>query len=154
MSGEEWRSLADRPGYEISSHGRLRSTRGGTTRIHAMYPDRGGYMRTSAGSDGAKLVHILVALAFLGPRPDGMHIRHLDGDQRNNRVDNLAYGTPSENARDIVRHGRNPNTNKTRCIQGHEYDEANTRISQGKRVCRACRRESARRASLRKKAAA
>ncbi len=33
----------------------------------------------------------LVALTFLGPRPSGYAIHHLDGDPRNCRVDNLAY---------------------------------------------------------------
>lgn len=45
-------------------------------------------------------VHWLVAEAFLGIRPEGLVIRHLDGDGNNNRVENLSYGTPSQNFQD------------------------------------------------------
>ena len=32
------------------------------------------------------------------------------------------------------------NASKTHCTRGHEYSQENTRISQGRRVCRACKR--------------
>lgn len=50
-------------------------------------------------------VHTLVLEAFVGPAPDGMECRHLDGNQRNNRLGNLAWGTPDQNQADKVRHG-------------------------------------------------
>jgi len=52
-------------------------------------------------------VHELVLLTYVGPRPDGMLIRHLDGDPSNNRLDNLKYGSPAENYQDQVEHGTN-----------------------------------------------
>jgi hypothetical protein len=87
------------------------------------------------------LVHRLVMAAFVGPCPEGMVIRHLDGDPSNNSVDNLRYGTYSENAYDRVLHGRDRSARKTHCPQGHPYDEVNTRIDShsGARRCRACR---------------
>ena len=42
-------------------------------------------------------VHKLVAEAFLGPRPDGHVIDHIDGNHLNNRADNLRYITQKEN---------------------------------------------------------
>ncbi len=45
-------------------------------------------------------VHRLVAWAFLGPQPAGHFVRHLDGDPANNRLSNLAYGTPWNNITD------------------------------------------------------
>lgn len=53
-------------------------------------------------------VHELVMLAFVGAKPDGMVIRHLDGNNQNNHKDNLCYGTKSENVSDMVRHGTHP----------------------------------------------
>lgn len=50
-------------------------------------------------------VHRAIAEAFFGPCPDGMQCRHLDGNPRNNAVENLAWGTPEENHADKVAHG-------------------------------------------------
>lgn len=50
----------------------------------------------------------LVMLAFVGERPEGMDIRHLDGVVTNNNLSNLCYGTRSENILDCVRHGTHP----------------------------------------------
>jgi HNH endonuclease len=51
-------------------------------------------------------VHRLVLLAFVGPCPQGMQCRHLNGDPTDNRVENLKWGTAYENAADAIRHGR------------------------------------------------
>ncbi len=51
-------------------------------------------------------VHVLVAAAWIGPRPVGMHVNHKDGRKTNCRPSNLEYVTPSENqlhARQFVR---------------------------------------------------
>lgn len=60
------------------------------------------------GNGGRKysFVHKLVMAAFVGPRPDGIEIRHLDGDPTNNALSNLAYGTHVENMKDRSLHGR------------------------------------------------
>ena len=41
--------------------------------------------------------HKLVALTWLGPRPEGMEIDHLNGNKLDWSVDNLEYVTPAEN---------------------------------------------------------
>ena len=51
-------------------------------------------------------VHRLVARAFLGECPLGLHVLHGDGDKTNNHYTNLCYGTPAENVADTARHGR------------------------------------------------
>ena len=58
-----------------------------------------------AGRGRNLLVHTAVALAFHGPRPRHAEVRHLDGDETNNRSTNLVWGTHSQNGRDIVHHG-------------------------------------------------
>ncbi len=50
-------------------------------------------------------VHLIVLRAFCGERPEGMVARHLNGDRKDNRLSNLAWGTPEENCRDRDRHG-------------------------------------------------
>lgn len=52
------------------------------------------------------MTHTLVALAFIGKRPDGLVINHIDGNKHNNRVQNLEYITQAENhlhARNIIK---------------------------------------------------
>lgn len=53
-----------------------------------------------------RTVHSLVAAAFLGPRPHGHEVRHLDDDKLRNHVSNLAYGTHRDNMQDAIRNGK------------------------------------------------
>lgn len=51
-------------------------------------------------------VNRLVAEAFYGPAPTTeSQCRHLDGDRRNNRPENLDWGTPAQNSRDAAAAG-------------------------------------------------
>lgn len=131
--------------YEVSSVGRIRSnprpkTRGG---ILAMPIGKRGYRAVSLclrGKQTTHEVHRLVALAFHGARGSGIETRHLDGDELNNCLSNLAYGSSSDNQFDTVRHGTHRNSRKTNCPQGHEYTPENTRMYRGARHCRKCQR--------------
>lgn len=51
-------------------------------------------------------VHRLVMLTFVGPCPMGQEVRHLNGHSKDNRLENLAYGTRSENNLDVLRQGK------------------------------------------------
>ena len=97
-------------GYSISDNGVVSSSRrsGSKGGVRSLNRDKKGYYRVTLSRNGKKynrLVHQLVAEAFLGPRPDGMFACHRDGDNTNNNVSNLYYGTRSDNVRDAVRHG-------------------------------------------------
>jgi hypothetical protein len=147
----EWRPVAGyEETYSVSSTGLVRShprhgTLGGILRPHQ---SKWGYMNvllTQNSKPWTVTVHLLVARAFLGPRPEGMETRHLDGDPTNNHASNLRYGTKSENARDRIRHGNHSNASKTHCKNGHPFDEENTGRAKGgrERYCRICKRENA-----------
>ncbi len=67
-----------------------------------------GYRRVALCKDGTIknfYVHGLVLLAFVGPKPEGLEVRHLDGNPANNHLENLRYGTKAENAKDRAVHG-------------------------------------------------
>jgi hypothetical protein len=111
---EEWRQVVGFEDYEVSSFGRVRRVTGGQGAkvgrvltwhvcVSTAYPTI-RFFRD--GKRTARCVHQVVARAFHGPRPEGMHIRHLDGNTMNCAAINLAYGTASENGQDKVRHGR------------------------------------------------
>jgi hypothetical protein len=50
-------------------------------------------------------VHRLVLEACVGPCPPGMEGTHINGDRRDNRLDNLRWATHAENIQDKDRHG-------------------------------------------------
>jgi hypothetical protein len=116
---EEWRPIPGTDGwYEASSLGRVRSwkmlgTRPTRRAREPRYLKPGknqGYdfvtiKRSDQDHFQSVAVHCLVAEAFLGPRPKGMDVCHIDGSRDNHRIDNLRYGTRSENQMDRVEHG-------------------------------------------------
>lgn len=93
---------------------------------------------TRDGKSNGYRVHQLVALTFLGVRPDGMEVRHINDDPSDNREQNLAYGTRRENMLDRGRNGINTHANKTHCKRGHLYSGENLIVRDGKRSCRSC----------------
>jgi hypothetical protein len=83
-----------------------------------------------------------------------LHMMHLCDNPRCINVGHLRPGTHAENMADSARKGRttNQNKNKTECLNGHPFDESNTRITpQGERACRTCAREWMRAARARAK---
>lgn len=83
--------------WQVSSHGRCRSTLG-IISYGSLMPSGYSIVRISKTH---LLVHRLVAFAFLGPPPNktAWEVHHRDGDPANNRVENLEYVTRSQNIR-------------------------------------------------------
>lgn len=100
----EARKIADNPDYAVTRDGRVFSkSRGDWCQLNPS-PDADGYMHVSVGGK-RYAIHTLVLEAFVGPCPEGLDCcRHLDGDSYNNHVENLCWGTDSENAKDAARH--------------------------------------------------
>jgi hypothetical protein len=107
-----------------------------------------GYWFIKLPGNVTLLIHVAVLEAFVGPRPDEQADGcHKDDDRDNNHLANLEWATHAENQQTAVKNGRNQNTNKTRCKNGHEFTPENTinRISSNgrpRRDCRACQVES------------
>lgn len=87
-----------------------RARDGATWRRLKGSPTSKGYLTVTPAVDGkyrTRLVHRLVAEAFHGLEPRGLRqVRHLDGDQTNNRPENLDWGTQQDNWSDRLVHGR------------------------------------------------
>ncbi len=71
----------------------------------------GGYLTVMMSRNGKRhyrqVSHIILE-TFIGPRPDGMVCRHLNGNNQDNRLVNLCWGTDSENHEDMRSHGTMP----------------------------------------------
>ena len=131
MTTTTWAVVPNTGGrYEVSDDGRVRSLSWTSQMIRngRMVPKRkggaelvvtyagNGYGRVGMSTPNGKVkvaIHTLVMLAFVGSRPAGKEVRHIDGDKRNNSLANLAYGTPVENARDREAHGTQPRGEKS-----------------------------------------
>lgn len=150
---EIWKPVPGYEGvYDISSLGRVRSVaridrfgRSLPERILKHGQHKYGYPVVGLWRDNrqtTRTVHSLIAEAFIGPRPEGMEVRHLDGNRRNCRLSNLAYGTHAENMADMIEHGMS-RAKQTHCASGHPFDEENTQVVQQRdgrtrRFCRIC----------------
>lgn len=116
LPGEEWRPVIgweDR--YEVSSLGRLKrlkDTASSLAGIAKFKPRSWGYpsveLRDGSGSFTCVSLHVLVARAFLGERPQGHDVNHIDGNKNNNSPGNLEYVTHAENNLHAQRIGLNP----------------------------------------------
>lgn len=130
-STESWKEIPGFTGYEVSTHGRVRSFwarrgnwRTGRTFVigsspHILKPriNRGGYrcvdliLNPGSGKRVAATVSRLVLTAFVrSPKPGELALHKNDPDKGNNRLDNLEWGyKPQNNGEDVVRHrGQHP----------------------------------------------
>ena len=103
---EMWKSVIDYEGlYEISNKGRLRSVdritpdgRRVKGKLKKPSKDKNGYLVSQLYKDGSSKnvkLHRLVLQAFVGP--DKLQVNHLDGNKKNNEINNLEYCTSKEN---------------------------------------------------------
>lgn len=110
---EQWRKVPGYSRYSASSDGRVRRDVSMSTKppglLKIWHHKETGYGKVTMTSDDGKSsslsLHVVVAAAFLGPRPSGMVTRHRDGNGANNAAANLCYGTHAENVRDAIEHG-------------------------------------------------
>jgi len=90
---EEWRDIPGYEGiYQVSDLGRVK--RVATEHILKPRRNRWGYLQVQLSVRTNRktwVVHRLVALTFIGPRPQGCDINHRNGIKTENHLDNLEY---------------------------------------------------------------
>lgn len=115
---ETWKPIPNFNGYEISSKGQIHSyyklgnhkLMPEPQRIIATRLSSSGYLcSTLTNNEGNKItdsVHKFMAVAFLGPCPEGLEVCHWDDVKLNNTLENIRYGTKKENKEDAARNGK------------------------------------------------
>ena len=115
------RPIPNYPGYYAGTDGHIWSRKTGVWRRLSelitggdVYP----MVRLYCGRTYNRRVYRLVARAFLGPRPTGLQVRHVNDDKSDNRPSNLRYGTGKQNAADRERNG----------LQARGEDDGNAKV--------------------------
>lgn len=108
--------IADFPGYYVTATGEVWSDKSksgrGKGKLHKLkgrYDKSNRHLRVGLLKNGRQFnrpIHQLVAKAFLVKPAHSQCVRHLNDDPTNNQVDNLTWGTFTENAFDALRNER------------------------------------------------
>lgn len=106
---EEWKPVVGFENhYEVSSLGAIRRLTDGLRRgikagfVIKQHVIKSGYVivglyNRDTGKRHSLQVHNIVTAAFLGPKPRGMQVNHIDGNKQNRAASNFEYVTASEN---------------------------------------------------------
>lgn len=84
--------------YSVSDFGRVRREPSG--RLLSPPVNSTGYLTIGLSKHGCRKtykVHSLVCEAFIGPRPSGYQVNHIDTDRKNAKLSNLEYLPPRVN---------------------------------------------------------
>lgn len=108
---EIWRDIPGYNGlYQVSNLGRIKSlsTHNHKTPIilKTYLSGQGKYEALKLqvqANRGTHYVHDLVANAFIGEKPTGYEVNHIDSNRLNNHADNLEYMTHAENVQYTVK---------------------------------------------------
>jgi len=102
---EQWRPVVGYEGsYSVSNLGRIRRDAPGSGAVVGRILRQkwlGRYLGVAFGYHRGEqptnhYVADMVMAAFVGQKPDGLTVNHIDGDKTNNRRDNLEYATYAE----------------------------------------------------------
>lgn len=113
--------IKEMPNYYINEYGKIFSlNKRGLMKEVISQPC--GYIRHTLYDNYKTLavrVHSLVAQYFIGPRPKGMQVNHIDGNKTNNHYSNLEYVTPLRNVQHSVEMGLKPSWFKS--VDNNEF---------------------------------
>lgn len=142
MLEERWKDVPDHPGYQVSDLGAVRTIdrmvtgKDGRSELHrgkVLKPQvlRTGYHEIYLSDGGRRkhrTIHSLVAEVFLGKRPEGCDVMHLNGNRSDNRASNLSYGSRSDNLRGCYAYGGKKGNGK---LSLEDVDDIRRRIECG-----------------------
>ena len=112
----EWSQVADWSGYKVSSIGQVYSLK--SNKILKPMTAKSGhlyvYLYDGSGFSKKVYIHQIVLRSFGFYSKENEECRHLNGNPKDNRLENLQWGTRQENVDDRRRHGRMPIPHKSK----------------------------------------
>lgn len=158
MKLEVWVTIPGHRDYEVSNCGRVRSKNRIVTDKNGVKKNyRGRVLKPTKNSRGYLYVwvgtspepqthapvHQLVMESFVRQRGTGEYICHKNDNKLDNRLENLYFGSPSENILDQVKNNRHGQSTKDKCSRGHTLRKPNLRVDLlPHRGCLACSKSS------------
>ena len=101
-----WREIKNFNNYQVSKSGLVRNKK--TKSIIKPFVNNNGYLRVNLYKGGIgykKLVHVIVAEAFIDNPLNFNEIDHINNNRKDNKVSNLKYITHSDNIKKVWREG-------------------------------------------------
>lgn len=132
----ELKPIPSFPGYSITRGGRIwseRSNRWMSTHISGHLGGREITGLRQGGHQRIVAIHRLLLETFVGPCPEGMECRHLDGNRLNNSLENLCWDTHFRNNQDKVLHGTAGRGGRKRKLTDQQVAEVRRQLRGGVR---------------------
>lgn len=125
---ENWKIIEEFPNYLISNYGNIKTLKtleNRTTHINSGYE----LVVFNVGEKRySRLVHRLVAIAFLPNPEDKPCVNHLNGIKTDNRAANLEWVTYKENIAHAIKTGLIPKREKKNKINPRKYKETDKEV--------------------------
>ena len=102
-----WRTINDFNNYQVSKLGLVRNKK--TKLIIKPFVNNNGYLRVNLYKDGVcykKMVHVLVADAFIDNPLKLTEVGHINNRRKDNRAINLKWVTHSDNIKKVWHEGQ------------------------------------------------
>lgn len=103
-----------RPDILVGEDGTIFGVRGRPLKGKLTYDGYLCYGISVEGKNKTIKGHRIVLETFVGPCPEGLETRHLDGNGLNNRLENLEWGSKKDNGEDRVKHGSSDRVRQAR----------------------------------------
>lgn len=117
----QWKRIEGFEDYKVSDDGYVYSEK--TNRVLNLINNSSGYFHiclTNKGEMQYKLLHRLIAQAFIPNPEEKPSVNHIDGNKKNNSIENLEWVTNQENIRhafDIGLMKGNPSSRRKKIVQ-------------------------------------
>lgn len=111
---ESWEEVKDSKGYKVSSWGRIMNPTGSIKKLDHVSGKK-SYITELEWVDGVRrcsVISRLVLKHFVGD--SDLHVLHRDGNAYNNNIQNLYYGSDSDNREDAKLHGTHTRATRDR----------------------------------------